>query len=312
MSDDNKKIIYSVDEEYDSLRLDLFLSGMQEELSRSYISKLIDQGLVSVNGKDVSKSSVKVKEGDEVILLLPPSVVPDIKPEDIPLDILYEDNDVIVVNKPKGMVVHPAAGHYEGTLVNALLYHCKDLSGINGVMRPGIVHRIDKDTSGSLVICKNDIAHHAVADQLKIHSINRIYYAIIHGHPSMPEGTIHKPIGRDPSNRLKMAVCEEGKGKDAITHYEVVEELNGYSLIKCKLETGRTHQIRVHMSSIHHPILGDPLYETGFSNPFEHLQGQCLHAATIGLNHPKTGEYLEVTAPMPEYFAHLLDILRNK
>ncbi len=304
---------FDIEPSEDDERLDAYLNEQFADLSRSYISKVIKNGGCLVNDVIVTKAGFRLSVDDHVCFQLPAAIEPDIQPEDIPLDILYEDDDLLIVNKPQGMVVHPAAGHFSGTLVNAIMWHCRgDLSGVNGVMRPGIVHRIDKDTSGSLVICKNDIAHHSVADQLKVHSINRIYYAIIHGHPATPSGTIHKPIGRDPANRLKMAVCAEGKGKDAITHYEVVEELKGYSLIKCKLETGRTHQIRVHMSSIHHPILGDPLYETGFSNPFEHLQGQCLHAATIGLNHPKTGEYLEVTAPMPEYFAHLLDILRNK
>ncbi len=306
MSDDNKKIIYSVDEEYDSLRLDLFLSGMQDELSRSYISKLIEQGLVSVNGKNISKNSVKVKEGDEVILLLPPSVVPDIRPEDIPLDILYEDSDVIVVNKPKGMVVHPAAGHYEGTLVNALLYHCEDLSGINGVMRPGIVHRIDKDTTGSVIACKNDNAHRIIAENLKEHSIKRLYRAIVHG--NLPdEGTIDKPIGRLKNDRKKMGVVPDGKR--AVTHYKVLERFGNLSYIECRLETGRTHQIRVHMASIGHPLLGDTVYGKGKSQ--YKTEGQVLHAYILGFDQPTTGEYIETTAPLPEYFEKILKDLRG-
>ena len=237
---------------------------------------------------------------------MPKAVEPDILPEDIPLDILYEDEDVIVVNKPKGMVVHPAAGHYSGTLVNALLYHCKeDLSGINGIMRPGIVHRIDKDTTGSVIACKNDFSHNSIAKQLKEHSVNRRYRAICYGVLPQEEGTIDRPIGRDPVNRKKMAVVPNGKS--AVTHYRVLKRFSKYTYIECILETGRTHQIRVHMASIGHPLLGDEVY-TDRKSPFR-LTGQTLHAMILGFQHPRTGEYIETTAPLPAYFQHLLEIL---
>ena len=297
-------------------RLDSYLNQQFTDLSRSYLQKIIKGGGCLVNGVVVTKAGFCLSLDDQISISLPENVEPDILPEDIPLDILYEDEDLLIVNKPQGMVVHPAAGHFTGTLVNAVMFHCKgNLSGINGVMRPGIVHRIDKDTSGSLVICKNDMAHNKVADQLKVHSITREYVAILHGHPSPKEGTIHKPIGRDPGNRLKMAVCPEGKGKDAITHYEVLEEFRSFSLVRCRLETGRTHQIRVHMSSVRHPILGDPLYELGFFDPYEKtglIHGQCLHAEVLGLMHPRTGEYLEVRAPFPDSFCKLLDKMRKE
>ena len=258
-----------------------------------------------MNG-EVVKASYKVSTDDDVVFELPAAVEPDIQAEDIPLDILYEDSDVIVVNKPKGMVVHPAAGHYSGTLVNALMYHCgEELSGINGVMRPGIVHRIDMDTTGSLIVCKNDLAHNSIAAQLKEHSINRVYHAICYGDIKEDEGTIHKPIGRHPSDRKKMAVNE--KGKEAVTHYKVLKRFGKYTYISCKLETGRTHQIRVHMASIGHPLLGDEVYSNR-SCPFK-LQGQCLHAMTLGFIHPRSGEYIEVDAPIPTYFNKLLDVL---
>ena len=260
----------------------------------------------SVNGKPV-KGSYRVKADDEVTFELPESVEPDIEPEDIPLDVLYEDKDVIVVNKPKGMVVHPAAGHYSGTLVNALMHHCgNELSGINGVMRPGIVHRIDMDTTGSIIVCKNDKAHNSIAEQLKEHSINRRYHAICHGVLKEDQGTINQPIGRHHVERKKMAVNAKN-GKEAVTHYRVLKRFSGYTYIECVLETGRTHQIRVHMASIGHPLLGDEVYSNRKS-PFK-LQGQTLHAKILGFKHPSNGEYVEADAPLPEYFQHLLDIL---
>ena len=227
-----------------------------------------------------------------------------------PLDILYEDSDVILVNKPKGMVVHPAAGHYTGTLVNALMYHCRDqLSGINGVMRPGIVHRIDMNTTGVLVVCKNDFAHNSLAEQLKVHSITRVYYAIVFGNLREDEGTVHAPIGRHPTDRKKMSIHSK-QGRDAITHYRVLERFGAYTFIECRLETGRTHQIRVHMASIGHPLLGDEVYGPA-RQPFS-LEGQTLHAGVLGFIHPRTGEYVEFSAPLPAYFEELLEKLRKK
>lgn len=296
---------FQITEEMEDERIDKCMSMLIDSLSRSYIQKLIKEESVFVNNKPV-KGSYKVKTDDEVVFCLPQAVEPDIAPENIPLDILYEDNDVIVINKPKGMVVHPAAGHYSGTLVNALMYHCGDsLSGINGCMRPGIVHRIDRDTTGSLIVCKNDKAHNCIAEQLKEHSINRRYWAICHGVLKEEEGIINKPIGRHPTDRKKMAVNE--KGKHAVTHYKVLKRFDKFTFIECVLETGRTHQIRVHMASIGHPLLGDEVYCTQKS-PYK-LQGQTLHAKILGFNHPSTGEYVEADAPLPEYFTHLLKIL---
>ena len=298
---------FQIMEELDGERIDKALSLLLDSLSRSFISKLIKEDNVTVNGKSV-KGSYPVKTDDEVVFFLPPSQEPNIVAENIPLDILYEDSDVIVVNKPKGMVVHPAAGHYSGTLVNALMYHCGvDLSGINGVMRPGIVHRIDMDTTGSLIVCKNDKAHNSIAEQLKVHSINRRYHAICYGVIKEEAGTIHKPIGRHPSDRKKMAVNEHN-GKEAITHYKVLKRFPNYTYIECKLETGRTHQIRVHMASIGHPLLGDEVYAPGRKHPFK-LQGQTLHAKILGFIHPSTQEYVEIDAPLTEYFENLLNKL---
>jgi len=299
------KYVFKITEELEGERIDKALGGLIDSLSRSFIQKFIKDGMVTVNGQIV-KQSCKVFTDDEVVFELPDAVEPDIPAENIPLDILYEDQDVIVVNKPKGMVVHPAAGHYTGTLVNALMFYCgQDLSGINGVMRPGIVHRIDMDTTGSLIICKNDKAHNCVAAQLKEHSINRIYHAICYGNIKEDEGIIEKPIGRHSVDRKKMAV--NPNGKEAVTHYKVLKRFGNYTYISCKLETGRTHQIRVHMASIGHPLLGDEVY-SGRTSPFK-LKGQCLHAMTLGFIHPQTGEYVEVNAPLPEYFTHLLEIL---
>ena len=295
--------VFKIAEDLDGERIDKALGTLIDSLSRSFIQKFIKDGKVTVNGTAV-KASFKVSTDDDVVFDLPEAVEPDILAEPIPLDILYEDADVIVVNKPKGMVVHPAAGHYSGTLVNALMYHCgEELSGINGVMRPGIVHRIDMDTTGSLIVCKNDMAHNSIAEQLKEHSINRVYHAICYGDIKEDEGTIHKPIGRHPLDRKKMAVNE--KGKDAVTHFKVLKRFGKYTYISCKLETGRTHQIRVHMASIGHPLLGDEVYSNR-NCPFK-LQGQCLHAMTLGFVHPRSGEYIEVNAPIPTYFDKLLD-----
>lgn len=298
---------FQITEEYEGERIDKCMAMLVDSLSRSYIQKLIRDGQVLVNGTPV-KVSYQVQTDDEVAFTLPPSQEPDILPENIPLDILYEDGDLLVVNKPKGMVVHPAAGHYSGTLVNGVMYHCgRELSGINGVMRPGIVHRIDRDTTGSLIICKNDKAHNHIAAQLKEHSITRRYRAICYGVLREEEGTIDRPIGRHLSDRKKMAVRSDGK--HAVTHYRVLQHFREYTYIECELETGRTHQIRVHMASIGHPLLGDEVYAPGRKCPFS-LQGQTLHAMTIGFIHPSTGAYLEVEAPLPEYFTHLLSILQ--
>ena len=285
-------------------RIDKYLSEQLEDMTRSHIQKLIKENMVRVNGMAV-KSNFKLSASDQIEVEIPELKEPDILPENIPLDILYEDQDILVVNKPKGMVVHPAPGHYTGTLVNAIMYHCKDnLSGINGVMRPGIVHRIDMDTTGSLLICKNDRAHQALAEQLKEHSITRKYHAIVHGRLKEDEGTIDKPIGRHPIDRKKMSVhCTNGR--EAITHYRVLKRFQQFTYIECQLETGRTHQIRVHMSSIGHPILGDQIYGPA-KCPYK-LQGQTLHAKVLGITHPITGEYMEFDAPLPDYFQGLLE-----
>ena len=280
-------------------RIDKFLTEKVPELSRSYIQKLIKEKNVKVNST-VIKSNYKVAKGDQIQITIPDLTEPDILPENIPLDILYEDDDILVVNKPKGMVVHPAAGHYTGTLVNAIMYHCKDrLSGINGVMRPGIVHRIDMDTTGSLLVCKNDTAHQ---------SIKRIYHAIVHGNIKEDSGTVNAPIGRHPIDRKKMSINEKN-GRNAVTHYRVLERFGEYTYIACELETGRTHQIRVHMASIHHPLLGDCVYGPA-KCPWT-LQGQTLHAKILGIIHPRTGKYMEFDAPLPEYFENLLKKLRK-
>ena len=298
-------------EEFVGERIDKFLSCRLEEVSRSYIQKLIKEGHVSVNGKPV-KANYKLGAGDKISVEIPEAKEPDILPEDIPLDIIYEDQDILVVNKPKGMVVHPAAGHYSGTLVNALMYHCKDsLSGINGVMRPGIVHRIDMDTTGSLLVCKNDEAHRILAEQLKEHTIRREYHAIVYGNIKEDTGTVDAPIGRHPTDRKKMSINHKN-GKQAVTHYEVLERFGNFTYIRCRLETGRTHQIRVHMASLHHPLLGDEVYGPSSRPPFPGLKGQVLHAKILGIYHPATGEYMEFDAPLPQYFVDLLQKLRRK
>ncbi|SCZ78190.1 RluA family pseudouridine synthase [Pseudobutyrivibrio xylanivorans] len=284
----------------ENIRIDKYLAENLPEKSRSYYQKAIDNGFVLVNGKQV-KSKYQTKLGDEIIVSIEPVKEIDILPEDIPIEILYEDSDVIVVNKPKGMVVHPAPGHYSGTLVNALMYHCKDsLSGINGEIRPGIVHRIDMNTTGSLLVCKNDKAHNDIAAQIKVHSVNRIYKGIVVGNFKEETGTINAPIGRNPKDRKKMAVVNNGR--EAITHFTVLEQFKGYSYVQFKLETGRTHQIRVHMAHIGHPLVGDDVY----GKPVKGLEGQTLHAQTLGFVQPSTGEYVEVNAPLPAYFEDLL------
>lgn len=299
---------FIVDGSSDGIRIDRFLAGILPELSRSRLQELIKEGEATVGGNSV-KSSRKLCAGEEVILHIPELKDPEILPEDIPLDILYEDDDLLIVNKPKNMAVHPAPGHSSGTLVNAVLFHCRDnLSGINGVLRPGIVHRIDKDTTGALIICKNDIAHRKIADQLAVHSINRVYLGIVCGNVKEDCMTIEGNIGRDTRDRKKMAIVKSG-GKPAVTHVTVLERFGRYTLCEFRLETGRTHQIRVHMASKGHPLLGDSVYGSGKS-PYT-LQGQTLHAAVIGFIHPSTGEYLEFRAPLPDYFDSILKKLRS-
>lgn len=301
------EIVFEVTPEMEDERIDKCISNYIEEMSRSYIQKIIKERNVFVNSVSV-KANYKVKTDDSIRFVIPDSVEPDIPAQDIPLDILYEDRDILIINKPKGMVVHPAAGHYEDTVVNAVMYHCKgELSGINGIMRPGIVHRIDKDTTGSLIICKNDEAHSKVAELLKNHDITRKYRAIVCGRVNADSGTIDAPIGRHPIDRKRMAVNENGKR--AVTHYKVLERFDRYTYVECQLETGRTHQIRVHMASIGYPLLGDSVY-SNHKSPYK-LDGQALHAMTIGFKHPRTGEYIEAEAPLPDYFEELLRKLRG-
>ena len=301
-----EKMILVVDEKNIDKRLDLFITDNIEGKSRSYVQGLIDEKNVTVNGK-VKKSNYKLKLNDEIEIEIPEPIELKVEKENIPIDIVYEDNDVIIVNKDKDMVVHPAPGNYTGTLVNALMYHCNDLSGINGVLRPGIVHRIDKDTSGILVIAKNDNSHNELAKQFKDHSITRTYYALVEGKLKRDTGSIDAPIGRHPVDRIKMAVVKDGKR--AVTHYEVIEKFNHYTLVKCNLETGRTHQIRVHMAHIGHPLVGDEIY--GFKKQKFKLQGQVLHAKDLGFIHPTTKEYVEFSSKLPIYFENLLNNLRN-
>ena len=294
--------------ESDNLRIDKYLADNEPSLTRTAAAKLTEQGRVLVNGKPVGKN-YKLKIGDSVILEIPDPVPYEAVPENIPLDIVYEDDDLLVVNKPKGMVVHPAAGNYNGTLVNALLYHCgSSLSGINGVMRPGIVHRIDKDTSGLLIVAKNDFAHFSLAEQIKEHSFTREYEAIVYGNLKTDEGTVNAPIGRSQYDRKKMCVTEKNS-KNAVTHYQVISRYKGYTHIKCILETGRTHQIRVHMAYIGHPVSGDLVY--GVKNEKVDFTGQCLHARKIGFIHPRTKKYLEFTSELPDYFKNYIKKLEK-
>ncbi len=302
-----EKVVLDMTSDMEDERIDKVLASCMDTLSRSFLQKLLKDGSVFVNEKPV-KANYKVKEGDRVEFLIPAASEPDIVPEDIPISVLYEDDDVLVVDKPKGMVVHPAAGHYSGTLVNAVMFHCGDsLSGINGVLRPGIVHRIDMDTTGSLLICKNDRAHNCIAQQLKDHTIRRKYRAIVCGVLKDDEGTIEAPLGRDKKDRKKMAVTPDGK--HAVTHYKVLKRFREHTYVECVLETGRTHQIRVHMSQKGFPLLGDETY--GKTKNKYKCQGQCLHAMTLGFEHPEDGRYVEVEAPLPAYFEHLLQILPN-
>ncbi len=301
---------FLVDENYVDERIDKYLTELLDGKTRSYIQKLIKNEAVLVNDKIV-KANYKLNMDDVVEITIPEAKVIDVEPENIPLDILYEDDAILIVNKPKGMVVHPSAGHYSGTLVNAIMYHCKDnLSEINGELRPGIVHRIDMDTTGVLVICKTNQAHLDISEQLKVHSITRKYRAIVHNNVKDDEGTVEGPIGRHPVDRKKMAINYKN-GKDAVTHYKVLERMGNFSYVECQLETGRTHQIRVHMASINHPLLGDSLYGPA-KCPYSSLQGQTLHAMVLGFVHPVTKEYVEFEAPLPDYFEKMLNILRGK
>lgn len=293
----------TVDDNGSGLRIDKLLSVELEGFTRNAVSKLIEGEKVTVNGKTISKN-YKCKAGDDISVEIPDAVELDVEAENIPLDIIYEDDDLLVVNKPKGMVVHPAPGNYNGTLVNALLYHCKDsLSGINGVIRPGIVHRIDKDTSGLLIVAKNDMAHIDLAKQIKDHSFHRAYQAVVYGNLKDDEGTVNQPIGRHPKDRKKMAVTLKNS-KNAVTHYYVLNRYDKFTHVRCVLETGRTHQIRVHMAYIGHPLAGDPVY--GPKKVITELNGQCLHAGEIGFVHPRTKEYMEFKSELPDYFTKFL------
>ena len=313
----NKNIFVVTDEQV-GMRLDAFVAMQDDSISRSAAVRLCEQGDITVNGKTVKKNYA-VRDGDEVEVILPDPVPAEAVPQDIPLDIVYEDDDIIVINKPEGMVVHPAAGNEDGTLVNALLYHCGDsLSGIGGVSRPGIVHRIDKDTAGLLVVAKNDAAHISLSDQLKRHEVSRIYSAIVIGGMREDSGTVNAPLGRDMRDRKKMAVIRDPSkpSREAVTHWSVLERYEGFCLVRCQLETGRTHQIRVHMSSIGHPLMGDTTYgggRTKFEAQHKDLIcGQCLFAGELSLTHPRTGERMHFSVPRPENFEALLSILRKR
>ena len=302
-----EKMEFRVEEADAETRIDKYISALIEGKSRSYIQGMIEKGGVTVNGS-IKKSNYTVKEGDVISVTIPEPEEMNIKPENIPLEILYEDSDLVVVNKKQGMVVHPASGVYSGTLVNALLEHCTDLSGINGVLRPGIVHRIDKNTSGILVIAKNDNAHNILAHQLKEHTMTRVYYALVEGVIKKDEGTVDTQIGRHPSEKIKMAVVREGRR--AVTHYRVVQRYKAHTLVECVLETGRTHQIRVHMAHIGHPVVGDPVY--GYKKQRFKLEGQLLHAKKLGFVHPSTKEYVEFESSLPDHFVKVLAILENE
>ncbi len=300
---------FIISEEMKSTRIDLVLSLQLQEVSRSFVQKLLEKGAVSVNGKVCDSKKYKVNEGDEIEIIIPEPEELKVEAENIPLDIVYEDDDLLVVNKPRGMVVHPAVGNENGTLVNAVMYHCGDrLSSINGVIRPGIVHRIDKDTSGLLVIAKNDVAHESLSKQLAEHTITRRYEALVFNNFNEDSGTVDEPIGRDPNNRLRQAVTRQNS-KHAVTHWSVIERFGKYTLIEAKLETGRTHQIRVHMAYIKHPLVGDFVYGPK-KQPFA-VEGQLLHAKILGFIHPKTGEYMEFQRPRPEIFDETLKKLRR-
>lgn len=298
----------TVQDDHENKRLDVFIKDELGELSRSAIQKLINEGNVFVNNGNV-KSNYKVRIGDCIKILIPEAKPLEIKAEKIPLEILYEDSDVVVINKPQGMVVHPAVGNYHGTLVNALLEHCEDLSGINGLLRPGIVHRLDKDTSGVIMVAKNDSAHVNLAAQIKARTVKRKYIALVYGNIQADRGKIDAPIGRHPIDRKKMAVTHKN-GRHAVTHYRVLERFGNYTLVEAGLETGRTHQIRVHMSHIGHPLVGDPKYTKG-KNEFR-LKGQFLHAYLLGFFHPRTGKYMEFTSPLPEEMEKVLQKLRGE
>lgn len=297
-----------VEEAEAGIRLDRFVTQRLTDYTRSHIQKLADAGEISLQGVPC-KASYKVKAGDQITLRIPELKEPDILPEEIPLSIVFEDEDMLVVNKPQGMVVHPAAGNYTGTLVHALLAHCGDsLSGINGEKRPGILHRIDKDTSGLLLVAKNDVAHQHLATQIKEHSLTRAYQALVHGRFKTEKGEINLPIGRHPQNRKKMAVTYRNS-REAVTRFHVLESLGAYTLVECALKTGRTHQIRVHMSHLGHPVVGDPVY--GVKKERFPTNGQLLHAYKVGFVHPRSGEYLEFESPLPEHYKKILEIIRN-
>ena len=299
----NEPVIIKVDDEWAGERADKLLSAVLSDYSRSFVQNLFADELVSCKGKTVSKS-FKPKNGDELCFTVPEPKMLSLEPENIPLEIMYEDSELLVVNKPRGMVVHPAPGNYSGTLVNALMHHCKgNLSGINGVIRPGIVHRIDKDTSGLLLVAKTDTAHVSLSAQIKEHSLAREYRAVIHGHLKEQEGVVDAPIGRSPNDRKKMCVTDKNS-KNAVTHYTVLEEYRDFTFLKLRLETGRTHQIRVHMAYLGHPVAGDPVY--GPKNGVTSLGGQCLHAGLLGFVHPSSGELIRVESPLPEYFTDFL------
>lgn len=302
------ELFFTADEALAGIRIDKALSLVFEDFTRSHIQSVLSDGAVKVNGKTVGKSC-KLSPGDEVVFTVPEPTILSAEPEDIPLDIVYEDSDLLVVNKPRGLVVHPAPGNESGTLVNALMYHCKgSLSGINGVIRPGIVHRIDKDTSGLLIVAKNDFSHEKLAMQIKGHSFKRQYRAVVHGNIKDDFGTVDAPIGRSTKDRKKMCVTDKNS-RHAVTHYEVLDRFDGFTYIKVTLETGRTHQIRVHMSYIGHPVAGDPVY--GPKNGVTKLNGQCLHAGLIGFIHPRDGRYMEFESDLPDYFTAFLKSLKK-
>ncbi|WP_053956932.1 RluA family pseudouridine synthase [Inediibacterium massiliense] len=301
-------IEFIVDDLDEETRIDLYLSKELADFSRSFIQKLIEKEKVKVNGETIQAKKYKIKENDLIEVEIPKPEKLNIQAENIPIEIIYEDDDLLVVNKPQGMVVHPAPGNFNGTLVNALLYHCKNLSSINGVIRPGIVHRIDKDTSGLLMVAKKDHVHRHLAEQLKEHTIKRVYTALVHGNIKEEEGTIHAPIGRHPQDRLKMAVVQRN-GKDAITHFKVLKRFKEYTWIEARLETGRTHQIRVHMAYIKYPLVGDPVY--GPKKEKFHLNGQMLHAKILGFIHPTKEKFMEFEVPLPNHFTRILKILEN-